>query len=109
MRQFIAAQHLNHWTAWEALHPEMGFGGDVPETALRRLFEVLELEVDRLETGDVQEPDRLAFVVHDVRCHACNGSGEYIGLNVVEVCGECRGVGYCETSPTASPSGTIRP
>jgi hypothetical protein len=49
------------------------------------------VDQDQIESGVVlgtatwQPPDLL------FRCEACEGKGQYVGLNVVEVCQVCRG------------------
>ena len=81
MHTAITSEHLGHWTAWLEGHPEVGFGGETPAEALRRLcetlpgFDVNSIVADHSRTRD----GRLAFAIGD-ECPDCGGSGRYANL-----------------------------
>jgi hypothetical protein len=106
--RIIAHYHLDHWSArFDGGSPD-SFGGPDAFTAMLRL---LENSPARHLTLDDFEPDleecrlnRVAFVLIDrdveagnrtgkSRCPECRGSGQYVGLNLVETCRTCRGRG----------------
>lgn len=93
MRRFIVELLHGHWTAWEVPRPEVAFGGDAPAVALGRLFDNLGVDHSRVEGGFSEHGERLEFVIPDAECPECGGTGKYVGLNAVEVCERCGGLG----------------
>lgn len=94
---------VREWCAvfGDALH--VGFGGDVPMTALRRLLEgtvapagLYELNCDQDQAGSGVLIRVLDWQPPEIRftCSRCNGKGQYAGLAEVEPCGPCEGKGY---------------
>lgn len=90
------------WIGHFADRPQVGFGGDLPVVAIRRLLEGTEsapdtytLECDRDLIGSgiilrsiIWDPPELLF-----RCPGCDGRGEYVGLHERERCRRCGGRG----------------
>ena len=68
-------------------------GGSDAVMAVKRLCTTIGLNVKSLAVDrSVCRADHLEFVVGKP-CIDCGGSGQYIGLNTVEVCGTCGGSG----------------
>jgi len=92
MPPIICQRTDNHWTAYFADSPETAFGGEWPAEAIQRLVTTVpDLDFERITADHEQSSDdRLVFVLAEV-CSECGGTGEYVGLNAVEVCGVCGG------------------
>lgn len=88
------------WLAYFEHAPQIGFGGDIPVGAVRRLLEGIEAapgtyplvcDTDRAGNGILHrelnwQPPEILFT-----CSTCGGTGEYVGLSDVGVCQVCGG------------------
>ena len=91
--RIIAERHAGHWSAWRKDDPATALGGSDPAMAVKRLCNTLDLNFKLIAADHAGcRTDHLEFVVGDP-CPDCGGSGRYIGLNAVEDCGTCEGVG----------------
>lgn len=91
-----------HWCASFANTPGVGFTGELPVVAIRRLLEGLNspadsyaLCCDREFSGSGVLPKSVVWDSSELLfpCAECNGSGEYIGLMEREPCKVCHGLG----------------
>ena len=97
--RIIAERDSGHWSAWRQDEPATALGGSDPAMAVKRLCNALELNTKLIVVDRAAcRTDHLEFVVGD-SCPDCGGSGRYVGLNTVEVCGTCGGSGRV-TRPT---------
>lgn len=93
------------WSAWFADEPHQRHQGPNTRLAMKRLLDAhpdrvpadYRIHVDRsqYQTGHFE----LVLFANDLApgdgefCCECHGSGQYVGLNVVEPCGSCGGTG----------------
>jgi|GEM_PF-6412727 hypothetical protein len=97
--RIIVEQLEGHWSAWQKSNPETALGGSDAVMAVKRLCTTIGLNVQSLAVDRTEcRADHLEFVV-GTQCEDCGGSGQYVGLNTVEVCGACGGSGRV-TRPT---------
>jgi hypothetical protein len=99
----VIVQHnatAGQWVAWFECAPQVAFGSDLPMGAVRRLLSgdesppgqyLLHVDQDQVGSGVLVriatwQPPELLF-----QCPACEGRGEYVGLNVAETCKVCGG------------------
>ena len=86
-------QAAGQWRAWFDGVPQVAFGGLTAINAIRRLLKCVEAGAG---TYTVDCEPALGPVLWDppelfVPCPDCKGSGEYVGLQQVEVCRTCAG------------------
>ena len=81
MHNIIVENRSGHWNAWDESSPGVAFGGDSPTVALEWLFDSHGWNRDSIEAGGHQSDDRLTFVVRDLPCPDCSGTGRYVGLS----------------------------
>ena len=91
--RIIAERDAGHWSAWLNDDPATALGGSDAAMAVKRLCNALDLNVKWIVVDRAAcRTDHLEFVV-GAPCPECGGSGRYVGLNAVEDCGTCGGVG----------------
>ena len=80
--------------------PFVTYGADFSMSAVRRLLEgyhtpagEFELHVGQDQAGSAVLKQRATWQPPELLlpCSACNGQGQYVGLNEVEICNQCRG------------------
>lgn len=90
----IAEQRDDTWMAWQDSFPCLSFGGDTAVAAVSRLCEGVGIDPETLAGRySTLTRDRMEFTEASGPCPDCGGSGKYIGLNAVEDCATCFGVG----------------
>ena len=91
--RIIAERDAGHWSAWRKDDPATALGGSDPAMAVKRLCNLLGLDVKSIAADHAGcRTDHLEFVVGET-CTDCGGRGRYADLNVVEDCCACGGVG----------------
>ena len=100
--RFIAEKNpAGHWSCHRDGQPERSAEGPLPLIALRRCCKMYSVDADAF-TQVLRSRGRIVFAMSaserdllpglDV-CPDCGGSGQYVGLNVVERCATCQGTG----------------
>jgi hypothetical protein len=91
--RIIAERDAGHLSAWRKDDPATALGGSDAAMTDKRLCNALDLDVTSIAVDRAGcRTDHLEFVV-GAPCPECGGSGRYVGLNAVEGCGTCGGVG----------------
>lgn len=97
-----------HWYVWFIDAPQTSFGGPSPLEALTRLFATLDPPIDFLDVQPLTDwpstiPGFFEVAVGSEVCPDCSGSGQYVGLQAVELCARCQGRGRVRLQPDLKP------
>ena len=91
--RIIVERDAGLWSAWRKDDPATALSGSDPAMAVKRLCNILDLNVMSIAVDHAGcRTDHLEFIVGET-CTDCGGSGKYVGLNMVEDCRTCGGVG----------------
>jgi hypothetical protein len=91
--RITAIRRHGHWSAYLPRCTEKSFGGPTAVEAVRRLvLETYGFSPTELLVRNVRE-NLHEFAVRLPACPECGGSGQYVGLIVVEPCRRCGGSG----------------
>ena len=89
---FIAERDRDgHWSCRRSDRIGITAGGDSSTTALERCCEIYLADASAFNVAE-STADRVLYR-QKILCPQCAGSGEYVGLAVVEACSECAGTG----------------
>lgn len=89
---FVAEREWHgHWSCRRSDRIGISAGGDSPVAALERCCKIYRADATTFTVAEATA-DRVLFRQR-ILCPQCAGSGEYVGLAVVEACSECDGKG----------------
>lgn len=89
----VAEQRGRDWSAWFEGHPEITFGGDSAATAAIRLIEFRGLDPTQVRLTGAPTMTQMELLIPTDTCPVCKGTKMYVGLQSVEPCSRCGGIG----------------
>lgn len=87
--KIIAEENFGHWTAWFRETPQVAFGGDNADVAVRRLARAHGIDPDLVIRYSTLSPQKATYSVTDLDCPECRGRGTLGGASVSQPCQRC--------------------